>query len=380
MVLVETRFDDTGGCAPQFTVAPWRDGLPDAAQWDALSGGASEPNPFFERWFLVPSLEAFDPEGAVLLARLVVDGKLVGLAPLKRHASYYRRPIPHLSLWLHDNTFCGAPLIAPGFEAMFWTMLLNWSDAHARIAGFLHAPGLPVHGPSEHVLAEMAREYGRTGAVVGRSSRALLASDLSPEDYFEACLPNKKRKELRRQARRLAEDGEVSVERARTPAEIARFAEDYLAIEASSWKGRAGTALAASPAHARFFRDSLAGAAEQGRVEGLSLTLDGRPIATLAIFLTPPGSFTFKTAYDEGFARFSPGVLLQKENLDLLARDGIDWCDSCAAPDHPMIDHFWRGQRELVSRNVAIGGSVRRAIGARLIAYESQQLARKAAA
>ena len=60
----------------------------------------------------------------------------------------------------------------------------------------------------------------------------------------------------------------------------------------------------------------------------------------LATFLTPPGAFSFKTTFDEAFARFSPGVLLQRENLELLARPSIEWTDSCADMDHPMIDHF----------------------------------------
>lgn len=30
------------------------------------------------------------------------------------------------------------------------------------------------------------------------------------------------------------------------------------------------------------------------------------------------------------YARFSPGMLLQLENLALLERGGIDWADSCA--------------------------------------------------
>ncbi|GAB5347904.1 GNAT family N-acetyltransferase [Alteriqipengyuania sp. 357] len=380
MVLVDTRLEGTGGCAPQFAVAPWRDAMPDAAQWDALSCSASEPNPFFERWFLTPSLEAFDAKGDVRLAQLHVDGRLVGLVPLRYHSSYYYRPVPHLAVWLHDNAFCGVPLIAPGFEAMFWDKLLRWADAHGGLAAFLHLPGLPLGCASDTALAELTRDTARTAAVVGRTSRALLASDLAPEDYYNEYLPNKKRKELRRQARRLAEEGEVSVERAHSPEDIARFAEEYLALEAASWKGSEGSALAMDDAHARFFRESLIGAARQGRAEGLSLRLDGKAVATLAIFLAPPGSFTFKTAFDGRYARFSPGVLLQKENLDLLARDGIEWCDSCAAPDHPMIDHFWRGQRELVARNIAIGGTVRRALGARLIDYESQQFARKAVA
>ena len=73
------------------------------------------------------------------------------------------------------------------------------------------------------------------------------------------------------------------------------------------------------------------------------------------------GAFSFKTAYDERYARYSPGVLLQRENLDLLAREDIAWCDSCAAADHPMIERIWREKRAMVRVNVAIGGRLRRA-------------------
>lgn len=380
MALVDTGFEDASGSAPEFSVASWRKAWPCDAEWDALASSASEPNPFFERWFLEPSLTAFDPDGTVRLAQLRIEGKLVGLAPIRFWNRYYRRPVPHLAIWLHDNAFCGVPLIARGFEAMFWSMLLRWADDNAGTAAFLHLPGLPEECAPDAALAALSQETDRPAGVVQREERALLSSDLSAEEYYSESLPNKKRKELRRQARRLAEQGEVSIERVFAPAEVSDWAEEFLALEAVSWKGREGSSLASCQAHATFFRDLLKGAAQVGRVECLSLRLDGQPVAMLATFLTPPGSFSFKTTFDESFARFSPGVLVQKENLDLLERDDIAWCDSCAAPDHPMIDHFWREQRSLVSRNVAIGGRLRRKLGADLIAYESRKLDRSASA
>jgi hypothetical protein len=103
----------------------------------------------------------------------------------------------------------------------------------------------------------------------------------------------------------------------------------------------------------------------------LALTLDRHPIAMLANFLTPPGAFSFKTTYDERLARFSPGVLLQRENLALLARDDIAWCDSCAAADHPMIERIWREKRAIVRVSIAIGGPARQALGHRLLRAET---------
>ena len=97
----------------------------------------------------------------------------------------------------------------------------------------------------------------------------------------------------------------------------------------------------------------------------------------LANFITPPGAFSFKTTFDERFARFSPGVLLQRENLDLLARGDIDWCDSCAAADHPMIERIWREKRAMVRVNVAIGGRLRRTLFRQMLRSETARQARR---
>ena len=188
----------------------------------------------------------------------------------------------------------------------------------------------------------------------------MLRSELDAETYLEQSLSGKKRKELRRQHRRLAEEGELAVERSEGSCGLAAWTEEFLALEHAGWKGEQGSALACEAATATLFREALKGAAARGRLERLAIRLDGRPLAMLATFLCPPGAFSFKTAFDESFARFSPGVLLQRENLDLLARTDIEWTDSCAAMDHPMIDHFWRERRVVARHNIAIGGKARR--------------------
>ena len=108
----------------------------------------------------------------------------------------------------------------------------------------------------------------------------------------------------------------------------------------------------------------------RGRLERLDLALDGVPIAMLATLIAPPGAFSFKTAFDEHYARFSPGVLLQLENLAMLDRAGIEWTDSCAVQGHPMIDSLWRERRALGRFSIAIGGSARRAVFDRLVSHE----------
>jgi CelD/BcsL family acetyltransferase involved in cellulose biosynthesis len=330
------------------------------AEWDALAARAVEPNPFFESWYLLPGLRAFDPELGCTILRFERGGQLAGLMPVIRPSKYYRWPIPHLASWIHSNCFLGAPLVAPGAERVFWEHVLDWADNAGGKALFLHLADLPLGGPLAIALRETCESQRRPAALVHREERAMLASTQCPEAYFEQSLSSKKRKELRRQFARLSELGKVAVTRNRDGRGLAKWTEQFLALEHSGWKGAAGSALASHHTTSELFRAALAGAAGQGKLERLTLSLDREPIAMLATFLTPPGAFSYKTAFDERFARFSPGVLLQRENLQVLSDRRIRWSDSCAASDHPMIDRIWRERRAIGRFSIAIGGPARR--------------------
>ncbi|MEO1104121.1 MAG: GNAT family N-acetyltransferase, partial [Pseudomonadota bacterium] len=306
------------------------------AQWERLVDRASEPNPFFEPWFLLPSLARCNAGESIRLKAYYRNGVLCGLMPVVRGARYYGYPVAHATGWLHDNAFCGAPLIARGCERDFWRALLKRFDDAPRCALFLHLPAIPADGPIGAALEQVLAEDGRLSVTVDDQSRAMLASRLAPEDYLAQAMSAKKRKELRRQQKRLSEEGALTFERCEDADGLEAWTCEYLALEASGWKGEAGSALACARETERFFIETLHGAAKAGRLERLTLRLDGKPIAMLANFLCPPGAFSFKTTFDERFARYSPGLLLQIENLELLGRSDIDWADSCAVQGHSM--------------------------------------------
>jgi len=352
---------------------PWQSlAAPDQiAAWDCLAKHASEPNPFLESWYLLPSLHHLGARDTHIL-RFDMAGDLAGLLPIERPARYYRYPFPNITSWHHPNMFCGAPLVARGAEIPFWRALLAWADRNAGAALFLHLRDLPLTGALHAALEQVLAEQRRQAEVVHREDRALLASPLGPQAYWDASLSAKKRKELRRQANRLADEGAVAFHRSTGTEGVAAWCEDFLRLERAGWKGKAGSALACSPATAALFAESLAGAADRGRLERLTLTLDDRPIAMLASFLAPPGAFSFKTAFDERFARFSPGVLLQQANLAILDNPAIAWTDSCAAADHPMIDHIWRERRPIGRLSIAIGGAARRFAFRQLARFETR--------
>ena len=333
-----------------------------AAAWDRLADEASEPNPFAERWCLQPALHLLDPDRRARLVMVRADGAgpLIGVMPLAPAVKYGRLPLRHVTGWAHANHFHGAPLVRAGMEPLFWSILLGWCDAANWTQTLLHVPRLTEDGPLHRALVEVARGRGGEAEVVHREERALLDSNLSAEAYWDEAVRAKKRRELRRQANRLAEQGAVSFRRWQPDAAVELWIDAFLDLEARGWKGRAGSALASHGETEAWFRAIVAAAAGAGRLDMRLLALDDRPLAMLINFLCPPGGFSFKTAFAEVFARFSPGVRLQQANLDLLDDDRIDWVDSCAAPGHPMIDSVWRERRHLVWVNAPLAGGADR--------------------
>jgi CelD/BcsL family acetyltransferase involved in cellulose biosynthesis len=186
--------------------------------------------------------------------------------------------------------------------------------------------------------------------------RALLAPAGERAGYIEQALPRKKLKELGRQLRRLGDEAAVAWDIARDAAAIGAALADFLALEAAGWKGRAGTAAASSPAIRAFLEAAVSALACEGQSEVIRLMLAGRAIAALIVLRSGDTAWCWKIAYDEQHARASPGVQLMLEATKaLLAEPGLTRVDSCAAPDHPMIDHIWRERLPLADRLVQPG-------------------------
>lgn len=347
-------------------------------RWLELAQRASEPNPFCETWFLLPSLEAFAKPGSDIILLSAFSGELlVGLMPVDRTLDYYGHVLPHVAAWLHDNTFYGAPLVRRGYESEFWIALLEHLDAKPGGSFFFHCPSLDENGPLSKALANILKEAPRASAVVMRQERAMLHSTLSRDDYLVRSLSKKHAKELRRQRRRLAELGALTTDHRTGDEALDERIEEFIAFEGAGWKGKAGSSLGSDPAKAAFFSEVLRGAARFGRLERLALRLDGKAVAMLVRFVTAPGCYSFKTAFDERHAAHSPGMQLQIDNLSVLERSEIEWSDSCAAQGHPMIDRLWTERRQLVSRNIAIGGPLRRSAGRALMAWETRKRSAK---
>jgi len=311
-----------------------------ADDWRDLAARAIETNPFYDPAFLLPALRHL-PNGAgvrIVVARRNVDGvwRLVGLCPIVapgggRLASAARG-------WRDPLTALGAPLLDRRFYKGAFDALLHWLAQDYPRAAALNLPMVRLDGDVARMLRGRSQRLGGPLRVFDAHERAVLLAGAP----FAGTLSAKSRRNLSRLRRRLEEKGVIGVDVAVSPAATARAFEQFLALEAAGWKAGRG-ALAHEPRLAAFAREAMAAFSARGHARIFSLTLDGDPIAMGIVLTSGDAAAFWKTAYDETYAEFSPGVMLAAALTETLAADAaIVHVDSCAVSNHPMMDRIWK--------------------------------------
>lgn len=315
--------------------------------WEILASHAAEPNPFYEPFAFLAAWRHFAPKGlrvVLVWAPNVLPGQpphLAGLFPIVRSDRYKGLPITVLSTWIHLYTYLGTPLVRAELAFLVLETFFGW--LRATDAMLFEWQTISSDGAFRHALIDTLNRLGMEAFHDTAHTRAYFQPAASVERYLEHSISGKKRKELRRQERRLGETGKLVYDELLPDADLDAWLDEFLTLEALGWKGREGTALKNDAAALAVFRAYARGAFERRRWMTLALRLDGRAVAMKCNLLVGDGGVAFKVAYDESYARFSPGVLLEIEHLRRLHEAGAPaWMDSGAAADHPMISHLWR--------------------------------------
>ncbi len=324
-----------------------------AAAWDALAAAAGTPNPFYHR-DAVAACRGLPEAGEVALLLVSTGDRLDGLLPI---AVRRKRGLTlAVENWNQRVRALGEPLVRAGLETEFWQAALPVLAAQPGQYSRLSA----LDGDSASTAALMAmtpsyvtREYGRAVLPGGSSSEAHVARHIR----------SKVLKEHRRLRARLAEQGTLRFERLAADAPADPWIDDLFALEGTGWKGREGVAAAADPVTERCYRAILNDAHAARHLDFHRMTVGGRVLSMLANLEVGDTAFQLKIAYDEAYAAFSPGVLIEMAYLTHALDDRrLTLADSCARPGHPMIDRIWPDRRRIVSLMVPHPTLVSRAI------------------
>jgi hypothetical protein len=341
---------------------------PFVSAWEDLAAGALEPNVFYEPWMLMPAVRAFGAGRRVCFALILAPDPgrplgpplLAGLFPLERQSQYQglgqKLPFKTLRLWKHKYCYLCTPLIRAGYGREVIAAFFDWLAAGSHGCSLMEFVVIAGDGPFHQTLLDYFNERTRLSCVTNIFTRALFRPASDAETYVRGALRRVRRKEFERQERRLLEAGRVEYLSLEPGGDGAAWIEEFLQTEAVSWKGAGGRALACDEADRVFFVEVAREAFRRGRLMMLALHVDGRPIAHKCNFLSGHGSFAFKIAFDEKYARYSPGVLLELENIRRLhAQSKVKWMDSCADTDRFMINQIWTDRRTIQTLVVGAG-------------------------
>jgi CelD/BcsL family acetyltransferase involved in cellulose biosynthesis len=313
------------------------DGL--RASWRALMERAVTPAGPALPELISPVLSSLG--GAELLTVRAGDDLVLAL-PLAR------KPFPAMrATWMTPLGNSGLVPIDRHLAAAAWTAALRAEGAPLMLTG------IPASGPFwDTLLASGCRL-----SVLDWWQRAALILPDDFDTWFERNFDRKRRKEYRRLRSRLTEQGRLLSRELELSEDPRPWASDLLELERAGWKGKRGTALAQNAGLARSFPDICVDLHRLAKLRFWSLKLDGRTIATLYAVVERGEAWLGKIAYDESFARYSPGVLLMLDaTRSLMAEPDLRIVDSCAIPSHPMIDNIWRDRLPMADVIVAHDG------------------------
>jgi CelD/BcsL family acetyltransferase involved in cellulose biosynthesis len=339
-----------------------------AAHWDRLAARAAV------NVFMSPA--ALNAASATKFAKVHVlrawdtsaEGRqLVGLWALEERGIAPLWPA-FLAAPPYDYAFVSTPVVDP---AVMDDVIAAFFDAIER------DPALPnvirlkfLDGESEAyqaMLRALSRRASQT-LTLSERQRPFLASE------SEMKRSGSTRKKLRQDWNRLSALGAADIVNDRAAAAVRDAFEVFLNLESESWKGAHGTALLNDTKDAAFARRLIGDLAEQGNASVALLRVDGRAIAAQVLLYCGSMAYTWKTAFDADYAKYSPGALLvDKVTEELFAAHGIAAIESCS-PEKSFMAQLWSGRRATVDLLVDVGA--RRSLNFALAALAERGQAR----
>jgi CelD/BcsL family acetyltransferase involved in cellulose biosynthesis len=318
-------------------------------QWDDLIRRAS-PNVFMNPAALNAAGETGFATIKVLRAWEQGGGRreLVGLwaLRLRKVAPFWPMQLEALP---YDYAFVSSPVVDPAcldeVIAAFFTAIEN----SPALPNVLSLPSLDAECPSYGAIRRHLAARGGAALMLSEAARPFATRD------FGIKRSGSTRKKLRQDWNRLSALGAVDVVNDRAPTAAGPAFETFLALEQASWKGARGTALLSDAQDAVFVRRLFQRLAGEGNASVALLRLDGEAIAAQVLMYCGATAYTWKTAFDAEYGRYSPGALLiDKITADLFAGPTVMAINSCAAEDSFMAQ-LWAGRRAMADMLVDIG-------------------------
>jgi hypothetical protein len=327
-------------CSPSMNIA---------AAWADLTKRAS-PNVFMNPAALTAASEIEFAQVYVLLAweESEAPRKLVGVWALQKRkiAPFWPALLEALP---YNYAFLSSPVIDPAFIDAVIPAFLAAIEKNPALPNVLNLQSFNAESPDHDAIIKTLAARGGEQLRLSENARPFVTRE------FGVKRSGSTRKKLRQDWNRLSALGAVDIVNERTPDAVREAFEVFLALEADSWKGAQGTALLCDEKDAGFVRRLVSGLAGQGDASVALLRVDGVAIAAQVLMYCGTMAYTWKTAFNSDYAKYSPGALLiDKVTEEVFATPGIDAIDSCSA-EGSFMAQLWTGRRNMVDLLIDVG-------------------------
>jgi hypothetical protein len=320
-----------------------------AAAWADLTKRAS-PNVFMNPAALTAANEMRFAQIHVLLAWEEGEAprKLVGVWALQT-----RKITPFWPALLealpYNYAFLSSPVIDPALVDEVVPAFFAAIEKNPVLPNVINLPSFNSESPDYDAIIKALAARGGEQLRSAESARPFVTRESGVKRSGST------RKKLRQDWNRLSALGSVDIVNERTPDAVREAFESFLALEAGSWKGTQGTALLCDEKDAGFVRRLMSSLADQGNASVALLRIDGLAIAAQVLMYCGTMAYTWKTAFNSDYAKYSPGALLiDKITEEIFATPGIDAIDSCSA-EGSFMAQLWTGRRKMVDLLIAVG-------------------------
>lgn len=324
---------------------------------ETLSHSTPQRNVFFEPPFFTASHERLGmpvKKLVTLSEKLGADTTMKLVFPVQPESVGFPG-VQVMRVWSHLYGPLSSPLLL-GEEAEAVAEKLIHCAAEVNAPGWnaVVFQDLPMGGHFARSVRKLSGLEGRWQFVEPYQRAWLLPMD--PGSYPGSVLSAKRRKELKRQYRRLGELGDLQVEIVTDlMGTLLRF-EEFLLMETRSWKGERGTSLHMIKKTAAFARQAITNLVAADACRIYSLRLNDRAVSSVIVLRSGGQYFPWKMAYDANYGKFSVGKLLIMEmSRDLLNQPGFEGADSLAAPDNAMINQLWPQRLDMGTLVIGFG-------------------------
>jgi CelD/BcsL family acetyltransferase involved in cellulose biosynthesis len=340
-------------------------GPPDSAldtAWEDLVRRAPE-NVFMSPVALRAAASLGFADIVVLAAWAADDGRLLGLWGLRKWRRLRFAPML-LAAPPYEYAFASMPVIDAAHMDAVVGAFLDAIERDRRLPSVLRLKYLDAESAACVALRRQVALRGIRQHPLGEGERPYASREAGRKESGST------RKKLRQDWNRLSALGTVDIVNDREPVAAKAAFEVFLAMEAASWKGDRGTALLCDAADAAFARRLVGDLASAGDASVALLRLDGRPIAAQVLLYCGSMAYTWKTAFEADFRKYSPGVLLiDKLTEQLFATPAIAAIESCS-PEGGFMSQLWAGHRTTLGLLIDVG---RRASPAFLLAVAGER-------